>query len=86
MICDPIADEDVCVACAKDKCCSELEACEADNTCSCVIDCIGDPDTTDYEACLPQCGVGLIPTGPTLNVILCANNSCGTECPIDIGI
>jgi len=53
-ICDPDRNDAACVACAKDACCDELEACVLDPTCQCLLICVLGGDTP--EDCQTMCG------------------------------
>lgn len=39
-VCEPALDDSACTMCLKDSCCVEYEACQADATCQCMLDCL----------------------------------------------
>ena len=70
-MCPPDPGDDACFSCARDHCCPQVQACEADPVCNCTIDCIaqgGDPGV-----CNEDCG-GM--NKATVNLLGCSYVQC----------
>ena len=53
-VCMDATGDDACVTCTRANCCAELQACEPDATCSCLLECF--LEGCDPVACLQTCG------------------------------
>lgn len=78
-VCDPIPNENACVACAKSSCCDTFEDCLADGDqdtgCHCAQQCVaqGDP----WLTCLTACGINPPPQGSAAVPLgACVFNNC----------
>jgi hypothetical protein len=73
--CTPDPNDFACVACAKQSCCPEVNACAADDNCTCWVLCL--EQTGDVVICGVQCGL----PGQALNDLGdCTGNLCQVEC------
>jgi hypothetical protein len=61
----------------KDSCCAQLETCQADADCACIVDCV-EQGNNQFQ-CNQMCGVMGI-NQPSLQLLNCTNNSCAMEC------
>jgi len=76
-ICEAAADDDECVTCAKASCCDEVLACEADEKCLCLSDCVVTP--ADIVQCNADCAV--VGANQPFNLLGgCLTVSCTNEC------
>lgn len=53
-VCMDMAGDDECLTCTRGACCSELQTCETDPECSCLLACF--LEGVDPVCCLTQCG------------------------------
>ena len=74
--CTPDADDNVCFICAKQQCCPEVQACVAEPSCICWVQCVADT-LGDITLCAAQCGA---PGAAILDVLDCAGAGCSAEC------
>ncbi len=73
-VCDPAPGDDACASCSKENCCSELEACDGNEGCTCWFECLGGGG--DFQECFLMCG-----QSPEFQAFGgCAMGSCGNEC------
>lgn len=77
MICDPVPNDTACTTCAKNNCCTQLEACEVDSQCGCVADCV--LMGGDLTNCAVGCGA-IPPSAATTAVGMCVNTNCSNDC------
>jgi hypothetical protein len=76
-----VSDTPACDTCAKDKCCTEVLACDKSADCKGLQDCLSKCASTDFQ-CLLTCqsahdkGSGLLQ-----DLGSCAQLSCAAECP-----
>ncbi|HHH29902.1 MAG TPA: hypothetical protein ENK57_16370 [Polyangiaceae bacterium] len=75
-VCTPDGDDDACFVCAKQQCCPEVEACAAEPSCICWVQCVADT-LGDVTLCAGQCGA---PGAAILDVLDCAGAGCAAEC------
>ncbi|KIG16247.1 Endo-1,4-beta-xylanase A precursor [Enhygromyxa salina] len=79
MSCEPAGDTP-CAECTAENCCDELQACAADETCSCFSGCLG--MGMNGMECSMECGVDNPMQIPALGQLrICTNQSCMMECP-----
>ncbi|MFP6685695.1 MAG: hypothetical protein VB934_13325, partial [Polyangiaceae bacterium] len=79
-VCTPGQMDGMCVTCIKEKCCTELEACDADTTCKCFRECKiapGGMGMAGTEACITMCGD---PGELNQAIRLCRNEQCSMNC------
>jgi hypothetical protein len=65
------------VACTKEACCAEVQACADEPSCSCWIGCILDGGT--IELCFGECGA---PDEALFALIDCGEAACADECAL----
>jgi hypothetical protein len=68
---------DACDECAMTSCCAEWLACDADEHCSCMRDCVG--SQVDIPQCSADCGVVGV-NQPFVSLTGCITAQCATEC------
>ena len=74
----PLEPEDTeCDMCVKESCCAELMACEADETCVCITDCVAEGG--NELQCGLDCGVMGV-NQAALNLTTCTSTNCLTPC------
>ena len=76
--CMPDPQDDPCTSCTKANCCDQATACQADQDCACVFECVGmggDPMT-----CLGECMVDPFMNPVVLAAYMCVMGSCGADC------
>ncbi len=79
MACEAAPNDTVCITCAKDNCCMQIEQCELNMDCKCVGDCV--LGGGDLVGCATQCNVNFMNPPPgALALYQCAQGSCGTQC------
>jgi len=79
-VCVPGQMDGMCLTCIKEKCCTELEACEADTTCKCFRECKATPDgmgMAGTQACIMKCGD---PGQLNQAIRQCRNMECSMNC------
>jgi hypothetical protein len=69
-LCEPMAPDHPCVACAREFCCDYIVACLFDNVCLCLAQCVDGGDT--FANCEAQCGTSTDST----NIQTCAQANC----------
>jgi hypothetical protein len=75
--CEPSADDDACVACAKASCCGEYQGCTNDPNCLCWVGCEYAGNAVDVCAQPVNCG----PLSPTSSAAAaCLTAGCPAEC------
>jgi len=73
-LCNDAPDDTACVTCTRAGCCDELQVCQTDTDCACLLDCF--LAGTDPIECINQCGQ----SDATNDLVGCASTSCATEC------
>ena len=76
-VCAPADTDTLCEACVKDSCCAQVEACDANLACTCLVECLGDGGT--QQQCNQACGVMGI-NQPFNQLTICSGTNCGVEC------
>ena len=83
-VCDADPQGDPCNECVKASCCAELETCDADPDCACVLDCLAeltDPGFAEAMGCATDCGADFLAVALPLQAIDgCRMQMCGNEC------
>ena len=74
--CPESADQDPCTMCVFDSCEAEFNACDADESCSCMTECI---DGGEEAECLIECGV-MTPPATYSGFLQCVATRCADEC------
>ncbi len=82
MACAPAAGDTACLSCAKMSCCSQVTACEGDQSCLCLLGCLTQGGS--YDQCTKPAPMGCGPA-PTsfLTLAACTNgltSPCKTAC------
>ena len=77
-VCTPDADDDACFVCAKQQCCPEVQACVAEPSCLCWVQCVANT-LGDVATCAGQCGA---PGAAILDLLDCASVGCSAECGV----
>jgi hypothetical protein len=76
--CAPMADTP-CAMCTAENCCDEITACQEDEDCACLTDCI--QQGIDIMGCFPMCGLMINTMNPELMALrACTNNECMQQC------
>ena len=76
-----VSDRPACDKCAKDKCCSEIQACNASNDCAALQACLEPCAQTD-TLCILTCQESHSKGGELLQEVgSCAQLKCKSECP-----
>jgi hypothetical protein len=75
-VCQPAPGESQCTTCAKQNCCNDVTACDADMNCTCWIVC-NETNPGNPQACFQQCGA---PDATTQALAQCAGMACQNEC------
>lgn len=79
-VCDPQDGDTACISCVKTDCCDALQACEDNDTCSCMFDCLLENGIDGGIMCAAQCNV-LNPDIPELQPMLqCVQGPCVGVC------
>ena len=74
-MCIEEAQDDVCIACIKEYCCPEYDACVVDKNCNCALECIAE-GMMPAEDCASACGTSAAVTG----LFVCGYLSCKADC------
>ncbi len=75
--CDPAPGDDECTSCNKESCCDAIEACAADEDCTCMSECVNDGG--NFFQCGQQCGV-MGPNQTLQELFGCTQQFCGQAC------
>ena len=77
-LCLPEPNDDACTVCTKGMCCDELIACQSDEDCSCMYDCI--VQGGDIATCAGTCMVNPQNSPALLAIAQCGMANCNDAC------
>lgn len=77
-LCLPEPNDDACTVCTKGMCCDELTACQSDEDCSCMYDCI--VQGGDIATCAGTCMVNPQNSPALLAIAQCGMANCNDAC------
>ena len=78
-MCEIAPDDDACAVCTKENCCAELTACEANEDCNCLVQCVNEMGLGMLAQCQMDCMIQGFPPG-SLDLQMCNGANCMTEC------
>ncbi len=82
--CAPAADDDECLVCRKEACCTEALACTEAPDCACVLACLDQlemPGVPEAMACADDCSVDFLEVVPPIVALdQCQQENCADAC------